>query len=435
MFKLVQHDTNIKTEMLAGLTTFMTMAYVIFVQPQVLGAAGMDHGAVMVATCLAAAIGSVIMGLLANYPIGVAPGMGENFFFTYTVVLGMGIAWQKGLGIVFISGVVFILLTIFNVRKMVVNAIPESLKYGISVGIGLFIALIGLHNAGVVVASHGSLVQLGDLSEAPVLLAIFGFAVTAILLVRKVKGAILIGIVANIIAGAALGMFNYGGLVSMPPSIAPTFMQMDVRGVLETVYLVPIFVFLFMALFDTIGTLIGVASQAGIMKNNKLPGATRALTADAVATTVGAALGTSTTLAYVESIAGVKVGGRTGLTAVTVGVLFLAAMFFYPLVEMVSGGVKLSSGLIIYPVTAPAMIIVGSMMMWGVKNINWEDMYDAIPAFITIVAIPFTFSIAEGIAMGFISYPLLKLFGGKGKEVNWLVYLLAMLFALRYIFL
>ncbi len=435
IFKLTENSTNFRTEILAGVTTFMTMAYIIFVQPQVLGAAGMDKGAVMVVTCLAAAVGSFIMGFAANYPIGVAPGMGENFFFAYTLVIAMGVAWEKALAIVFVSGVLFILLTLFKIRELVIEAIPECLKNGIAVGIGLFIGLIGLHEAGIVVANPGGLVKLGGLSETPVLLAVFGLLFTAVLLVRRVKGAILLGMITSAVLGLMIGVLNYNGAVAVPPSIAPTFLKMDLKGILDLQYVVPVVIFLYMALFDTIGTLIGVTSQAGIMKGGKMPRASQALMADATATTVGAAMGTSTTLAYIESIAGVKAGGRTGLVAVVVGLLFLVAVFFYPLVEMISGGIALKSGLVVHPVTAPALILVGSMMMWGIKKIEWDDPFEAVPAFLTIVAIPFTYSIADGIAIGFISYPLLKLFGGKGKEVSWLVYLLGILFILRYVFL
>ena len=435
MFKLTESGASFRTEVMAGLTTFMTMAYVIFVQPQVLGAAGMDAGAVMVATCLAAALGSFIMGFYANYPIGVAPGMGENFFFTYTVVLAMGVSWQKALAIVFLSGVLFIILTLFRIREMVVNAIPSCLKYGIAAGIGLFIALIGMHDAGLVVQNPAALLKLGTFKEPAVLLSICGLIFTAVLLARRVNGAILIGILSSTVLGVVFGIFKYQGLVSSPPSVAPTLLQMDVKGVLELRYIVPIIVFLYMALFDTIGTLIGVTSQAGIMKDGQIPRASKALMADAVATTAGAAMGTSTTLAYIESIAGVKVGGRTGLTAVVVGVLFIVALFFSPVVKMVSGGVALSSGLIVHPITAPALILVGSMMMWSVRNINWDEMTEAIPAFLTVIAIPFSYSIADGIAIGFISYPLLMFFSGRGKSVSALVYILAALFVLRYLFL
>ncbi|MFH0799185.1 MAG: NCS2 family permease [Pseudomonadota bacterium] len=434
-FDLAGRGTSLRTEVVAGLTTFLTMAYIIFVQPQVLGAAGMDPGSVMAATCIAAAAGSLIMGILANYPIGVAPGMGENFFFTYTVVIAMGIAWEKALAIVFISGVVFILLTLFRIREMVINAVPECLKQGIAVGIGLFIAFIGLSEAGLVVANPGGLLKMGALHEGPVILAVFGIFVTAVLVARGVKGAIILGMIATAIVGMATGMLKYGGLISAPPSIAPTFLRMDLAGALHWRYAVPIAIFLYMALFDTIGTLIGVASQAGMMKDGRMPRASRALMADATATTIGAALGTSTTLAYVESIAGVKAGGRTGITAIVVGLLFLAALFFFPLVRTISGGIALPGGAILHPVTAPALVIVGSMMMWGVKNIRWEDYSDAIPAFLTIVAMPFTFSIAQGIAIGFVSYPIIKLSSGKGREVSPLTYILGLLFILKFVFL
>ncbi len=436
IFKLQENQTNVKTEVMAGFTTFMTMAYIIFVQPQVLGAAGMDQGAVMMATCLAAAVGSILMGLLANFPIGLAPGMGENFFFTYTIVIAMGIPWEKALAIVFISGVFFLILSLLKIRQLVISAVPSCLKFSIAIGIGLFIGLIGLHEAGIVVANPGGLVKLGQIKEPPVTLAIFGLIFTAILIVRQVKGAILIGIVVTAILGLLIGILKFQGLVAMPPSMAPTLMKLDIKGILHHTYIVPIVIFLYMNMFDTIGSLIGVTTQAGIMKNDgHMPRSTQALSADATATTVGALFGTSTVLAYIESVSGVKVGGRTGLVAVVVGLLFLVATFFHPLVAMISGGVKISSGLIIHPVTAPALIIVGSMMMSSITNIDWKDVYEAIPAFLTIVAIPFTYSIADGIAIGFISYPVLKLFGGKGKEVSWLVYVLGILFILRYAFL
>ncbi len=434
-FDLAGNDTTLRREIAGGATTFLAMAYIIFVQPQVLRAAGMDAGSVMVATCLAAAVGSIIMGILANYPIGVAPGMGENFFFTYTIVIAMGVPWEQALAIVFVSGVLFILLTLFKIRELVITAVPDCLKQSIAVGIGLFIALIGLHEAGFVVANPGGLVKLGVLSEAPVLLAIFGLIVTAVLLVRGYRGAILIGMLVTAFAGVATGILQFSGVVSAPPSIAPTFLHMDIAGIMHWEFVAPVVIFLYMALFDTIGTLIGVTSQAGIMKDGKIPRASRALMADAVATTAGAALGTSTTLAYIESITGVKVGARTGIAAIVVGLLFLVALFFSPLVGMVGGGIKLAGGLVVHPVTAPALVLVGSMMMWGVRKIDWDRYDEAIPAFLTIVAIPFTYSIAEGIAVGFVTYPLIKLLSGKGREVSWLVYLLGALFALKYIFI
>lgn len=434
-FDLKGSNTNLRQEVAGGTTTFLAMAYIIFVQPQVLSAAGMDAGAVMVATCLAAALGSLTMGILANYPIGVAPGMGENFFFAYTLVLAMGVSWQQALAIVFLSGILFILLTLFRIRELVINAVPVCLQHGIAVGIGLFIALIGLHDAGLVVASPGALVKLGDLADPPVLLALFGLAATAILLVRGYRAAILIGMLLTALAGIAMGIVKFGGVVSMPPSISPTFWQLDLAGVMHWKFVVPVIVFLYMALFDTIGTLIGVTSQAGILKDGKMPRASRALMADAIATTAGAAMGTSTTLAYIESITGVKVGARTGVAAIVTGLLFLTALFFSPLVAMIGAGLPLAGGGFAHPVTAPALILVGSLMMRGVRNIEWDRYNEAIPAFLTMVAIPFTYSIAEGIAVGFVAYPLLKLCSGKGRQVSALTYILGVLFLLKFLFI
>jgi AGZA family xanthine/uracil permease-like MFS transporter len=432
LFQLAEHKTNVRTEIIAGVTTFMTMAYIVFVQAQVLGAAGMDPGSVMVATCLAAAAGSILMGMLANYPIGLAPGMGENFFFTYTIVIGMGVAWEKALGIVFIAGTLFAILSIVKVREMVINAVPDSLKYAIAVGIGLFIAFIGLNDAGIVIQNPSSLVKLGNLAEPAVWLAMIGVVIIAVLYARGIKGSILIGMLIVAAAGIVFRIVPFLGIVSLPPSVAPTFLKMDIWGVLRWEYAVPILIFLYMDMFDTVGTLLGVSSQAGFIKKGKLPRASQALFSDAAGTMVGAAFGTSTVTAYIESIAGVKVGGRTGLTAVVVGIMFVLAIFFYPLVQTISGGVALSSGTITHPITAPALIIVGSLMMKGVLLINWDDISDALPAFVTMVGIPFTYSIADGIALGFMSYPLIKLIAGKGREVSWLVYTLAIIFILRY---
>ncbi len=432
IFKLKENETTIRTEVVAGVTTFMTMAYIIFVQAQVQGAAGMDTGAVMVATCSAAAVATLIMGLVANYPIGLAPGMGENFFFAYTVVLGMGIPWQKGLGIVFISGCLFAFLSVIRVRKMILNAVPECLKHAIAVGIGLFIALIGFHDAGIVVQNPAALVTRGDLTQPPVLLSLAGLIIIAILYARGVRGALLIGMLATAVLGIVFKIITFHGVVSAPPSMAPTFLQMDVMGVLHWEYAVPIFTFLYMVMFDTVGTLIGVASQAGLMKNGELPRASRALFADAAGTMTGAVCGVSTVTSYIESVAGVKAGGRTGLTAVVISVLFVAAIFFYPLVETLSGGIALAGGLIVHPITAPALIIVGALMMGGILNIAWSDITEALPAFLTIVAIPFTYNIADGIALGFVSYPLIKLAAGRAREASVLAYALAIVFVLRY---
>jgi len=435
-FDFKEKGTSLKTEVIAGLTTFMTMAYIIFVQPAVLAQAGMDFGAVMMATCLSAAIATLVMGLYANYPIGVASGMGENFFFVFTVVLGMGFAWQKALGAVFISGVLFIVLTIFKIREMIVDAVPQSLKDSIAGGIGLFIAFIGLLQSGIIEKSPAGILSLGDLTKVPVLLSIFGLTITVILMTRGITGAILIGILLSAILGLFVGVIHYpGSIVSFPPPLSPTFLKMDIRGALETDFITVTVVFLFMVMFDTIGTLIGVAEVAGFLRNGRLPRASRALMADAVGTTVGAALGTSTVTAYIESITGVSQGGRTGFVAVIISILFLLSIPFYPIVRMVGGGYEVSHGVFIYPITAPALVIVGSLMIQAVKNVKWDDFTEGIPAFLTLIGIPFTFSIADGLCFGFISYPLLKLLSRKGKTVSWLIYLLGVLSIARYLFL
>jgi AGZA family xanthine/uracil permease-like MFS transporter len=434
-FDLPARGTSVRTELAAGLTTFLTMAYIVFVQPQVLGAAGMDQGAVFTATCLASALGCILMGLYAGYPIAQAPLMGENFFFTYTVVLGMGVAWPKALALVFISGAAFLALTLTRIRESLVNSVPPALKLGIAAGIGLFVALIGMKDAGLVVANAPTLVKLGPLTAKPVLLSLAGFGLTAGLMARKTRGAILLGMLATAGLGAALGLVHVSGVCSAPPSLAPTFLKLDLRGLWSWNSLSIVLIFLFMTLFDTLGTLVGVSVQAGLMKDGKLPRAPKALLCDAVATTVGSCLGTSTVSSYIESATGVAAGGRTGLTAVTVGVLFLLSLFLAPLVQSVSGAVAVAPGLSIHPVTAPALILVGSLMMGAVRGIAWDDATEALPAFLTIAAIPFTFNIADGIAAGFISYPLCKACAGRGKEAPPLLWLLALLLLLRYAFL
>jgi AGZA family xanthine/uracil permease-like MFS transporter len=434
-FGLAGRKTDVRTELAAGLTTFLTMAYIIFVQPQVLGAAGMDQGAVFTATCLASALGCLLMGLYADYPIAQAPLMGENFFFAYTVVLGMGVAWPRALALVFVSGLAFLALTLTKVRETLVNSVPPALKLGIASGIGLFVAMIGLKEAGLIVANAPTLVKLGPVTSKPVLLALLGFALTAGLMARKVRGAILIGMLATAGLGAAMGLIHIGGVVSAPPSLTPTFLKLDLSGLCSWNSLSIVLIFLFMTLFDTLGTLVGVSVQAGLMVDGKLPRAPRALLCDAVATTVGSCLGTSTVSSYIESATGVAAGGRTGLTSVTVGALFLLSLFFSPLVRWVSGSVDIGPDAAIHPVTAPALILVGSLMMGMVREIAWDDLTEALPAFLTIAAIPFTFNIADGIAAGFIAYPLLKLCAGRGKEAPPLLWVLAVIFVLRYAFL
>jgi len=434
-FHFDELGTNIKVEIVAGFTTFMAMAYIMFVQPAVLQVAGMDFDAVFVATCLSSFIATLIMGVYANYPIALAPGMGENFFFVYTVVLTMGLTWQAALGAVLISGVVFVILTFLRIREMIINAIPESLKYGIAAGIGLFIAFIGLVQAGIIIKSPGGIVSLGNLHSSPVILAIIGVLVIAILLSLRIKGAILIGMVVTAILGLPMGIIKYQGIASLPPSISPTFFKLDLVNTFKLGGITVIAIFLFMDMFDTIGTLVGVGTATGYIKDGKLPRANKALLADATGTIFGAVLGTSTVTSYIESTTGVSSGGRTGFASVVTGILFLVSLFFVPLVRMIGGGVEVTENVFLYPVTAPALIIVGSMMLKSIARINWNEPSEYIPAFLTLIGMPLTYSIADGLAFGFVSYPILKLASGKGKQVNWLCYLLAILFIMRYIFL
>jgi AGZA family xanthine/uracil permease-like MFS transporter len=434
-FKISENNTDFRTEIIAGVTTFMTLSYIIFVQPTVLAACGMDFGAVLVATCVASAVATFLMGLYANYPIALAPGMGQNFFFAYTVVLGMGISWEKALGAVFISGALFMLLSFFGFREKLIDCIPESLKQAIAVGIGLFVAMIGFEWSGIVVASSGTLVSLGSLHAKPVLLAVFGLVLTILLVAARVRGALLWGILATALAGLPFGVVHYHGVLGTVPSLAPTFFKLDIAGAFDLGLIPVVFVFFFLALFDSVGTLIGVSDQAGFLVNGRLPRARQALAADAFGSVAGSVCGTSTVTAYVESAAGVAEGGRTGLANIVTGALMLLSLFFYPLAEMIGEGVKLEGGLHIYPVVAPVLIVVGSMMLRNVSRIPWQDTTEAIPAFLTMTIMPFAFSITEGIAFGFISYSLLKLVTGKGRTVHVLVYIFAALFVVRYIFL
>ncbi len=433
-FQLQERGTSVTQEAIGGLTTFMTMAYIIFVQPAVLSAAGMDFGSVMVATCLSSALATLLMALLANYPIALAPAMGHNFFFVYTICLAMGVPWQTALGANFISGAAFIILAIFGLREMLVNAIPESLKQAIAVGIGLFIALIGFQWAGIVVYKPGTVLGLGDLHSPPVLLALFGLLLITILYTLKVKGAIVLGILVTALIGVPTGIVTYYGVVSTPPSVAPTFFKLNVGAALTLSLLPTMFILFFLDLFDTVGTLIGVSQQAGFIKDGKLPRARKALLADAVGTLFGTIMGTSTVTSYIESSTGVASGARTGLANIVTALLFLIALLFYPLVKMIGGGYALN-GSTLYPVTAPALIIVGTLMMCGVTKIKWQDATEAIPAFLTIVIMPYAYSITEGIAVGFIFYALLKLVTGKIREVHPILLVFAVLFILRYIFL
>ncbi|MEI8595016.1 NCS2 family permease [Photobacterium sp. Hal280] len=425
LFKLSENGTDVRTEVLAGATTFLTMAYIIFVNPSMLSATGMDKGAVFVATCLAAMIGCFVMGLVANYPVAQAPGMGLNAFFTYSVVLGMGHTWQVALAAVFFSGLCFIALSLLKVREWLINAIPMSLRIGITAGIGLFLAFIALQSAGIVVDNPATLVHVGDLTSFSAVMASLGFVLTIALVHRGLKAAVLLAILIVTGLGILFGDIQYSGIVSAPPSIAPTFMQLDFSGALDVGLVSIVFAFLFVDLFDTAGTLVGVATKADMVdKDGKLPRLNRALLADSTATSVGALLGTSNTTSYVESVAGVAAGGRTGLTAVTVGVLFLLALFFSPLAGMVPAYA-----------TAGALFYVAILMMSGLVGIDWRDLTEAAPVVVVCLLMPLTYSIAEGIALGFITYAAVKLLSGKGREVNISVWVIAALFAAKIIFL
>ncbi len=424
LFQIKAHGSNVRTELLAGLTTFLTMAYIIFVNPAILGETGMDKGAVFVATCLAAAIGSTLMGLIANYPIALAPGMGLNAFFTYTVVLHMGHSWQVALGAVFISATLFFLLSIFRIREWIVNSIPLPLRSAIAAGIGLFLALIALKNAGLVVDNPATLVGLGDLTAPGPLLAILGFFVIVALEARRVTGAVMIGILLVTAISVLLGISEFGGIVSMPPSLTPTLLQLDILGALDVAMISVIFALLFVDLFDNTGTLIGVAKRAGLMgADGHLPKMGRALIADSAAAMGGSLLGTSTTTSYVESASGVAAGGRTGLTALTVAGLFLLALFFAPL-----------AGTVPAYATAPALLFVAVLMASGLAEIDWNDITEAAPVLITALAMPLTFSIANGIALGFIAWVGLKVLSGRYRELNPALVIIALIFAAKFAF-
>lgn len=425
-FKLRENNTDVKTEVLAGITTFMTMAYIIFVNPQILQDAGMPWGAVFTATCLSAAVATFLMGFLANYPFALAPGMGLNAYFTYTVVLQMGLSWQAALAAVFISGIIFILLTISKVREAIVNAIPMSLKLAVSAGIGLFISLIGFSSAGIIVANPDTLMALGDFSRPGVILAALGLVITSLLVVRKIKGALLWGIAITTIIGIPLGVTNLEnfGIFSAPPSVGETFGAFTIgfKEVFDFGIIPIIFAFTFVDLFDTIGTLVGVASKAGMLdEKGRLPRAEKALLADSIGTVFGSAVGTSTVTTFVESAAGVAEGGRTGLTAIVAGTLFLVALFFSPLIGIVPG-----------EATAPVLIIVGVFMIEPVMKINFSDYLEGIPAFLAIVMMPFAYSIAEGIVFGILSYTFLHLLTGKTDKISLTMWILSLLFLIRF---
>ena len=421
-FQLSAHGTTARTELMAGITTFLTMAYIIFVNPDILSAAGMPREAVFVSTCLAAALGSAIMGLYANYPIALAPAMGLNAYFAFTVVGGMHFPWQTALGAVFISGCLFVLISLFRLREAIVNAIPRSLKYAISAGIGLFLAIIGLKNAGLITAHPATLLTLGDLHQPGALLAIGGFILILALEQRRVPGAIIISILAVTATSMLLGLTPFNGIVAMPPSIAPTFLQMDLEGAFHAGLLTVVMTFFLVELFDASGTLIGVCHRAGLLDTEgRLPRLKKALLADSGAILAGAALGTSSTTAYIESAAGTSVGGRTGLTAVVVALLFLAALFLAPL-----------AGVVPAYATAPALCYVAVLMVRGLAEIDWDDLTESAPAVVTAITMPFTFSIAHGIAFGFITYAALKLLSGRQGDLKPMVVVIALAFVLKF---
>jgi AGZA family xanthine/uracil permease-like MFS transporter len=433
VFKLKENGTTVRTELMAGLATFMTMAYVIFVNPTILSTdfsgnpTGLSMDSAMLATCLAAFVATLIMGLYANFPIAQAPGMGENFFFVTVVMAvaaaGVNHAWQVTLGIVFISGIVFLVFSLLKFRKAIIDAVSPSMKNGIAVGIGFFIAFIGFRNGGIIIKDPGTAIKFNSHVLQPDVMIFFaGLLVTSILHVRKVRGAILWGILCTTILSLITGQVVYEGILGLPKENA--FFKFDILSALRFQFLPFIVIFLFMDMFDTVGTLIGVSEQAGLIQDNQIPGANKALISDAVGTMVGACAGTSTVTSYIESAVGVEYGGRTGLTSVSTAFLFLVALFFTPFIGMVGK---------FPPITAPALVIVGSMMARNVSKIDWEDYSEAIPAFLIMLGIPLSYVIHDGLALGFIAYPIIKIFSGRAREVNWLIYLVAGLFILRYI--
>lgn len=435
LFRLSENQTSIQREVLGGLTTFLTMSYIIFVQPAILSEAGMDFGAVMTATCLSSAVACFLMAFLANYPVALAPAMGSNVFFAYVVCLGMGIPWQQALGAVFISGVTFIVLSVLGVRRKIMDVIPESVKLAIGVGIGLMIALLGFQWAGVVVDNQATLITIGSLTSPFVYVSGLGLITGFVLQVLGVRGAILVAIVVSAISAMLFGITEFHGVFSMPPSLEPTFLQMQPLTAITDYLFTVIFVFLLLDMFDTVGTLVGVATLGGFMKEGKLPRAREALLSDAGGTIVGAMLGTSTVTSYVESCSGISDGARTGLASVVTGLLFLAALFTAPLVEMLGSGLEGPGGMTVYPVIAPALIMVGFMMIRAVQSIQWEEVSEGAPAFLCILLIAFSFSITEGIAFGFISYMLLKLVKREWHELTPVRWILTAIFIARYFFI
>jgi len=444
-FHLEENGTTVRREVTGGVTTYLAMSYIIFVQPGVLSQAGMDFRAVLYATCLSAALATFLMGLLANYPVALASGMGENFFFVFTLCgaapLGFGLTWQQALAAVLVAGLFFILLTLSGIRSKIIDSIPNSLKVGIAAGIGLFITLIGLEYGNLIVSSPATLVRLGDFRQPVALVSVLGLLVMIVLLAYRVRGAVLLGIAATTAIAAGFGLVHYRGIITTQIHLAPTFWKFDLRGLMgvhPATLAAAIFVLLYLALFDTVGTLVGVGQQAGLLREGKLPRSGRALFSDAVGTTMGAALGTSTVTCYIESAAGVSDGARTGLANLVTGALLLASMFLSPLASMIGGGVSIGADamgnpILRYPTLAPALIVVGAMMLKVVKELQWDEPTEYLPAFLTIVGIPLTFSIASGIAFGFISYAVGKLATGRWRECPALTYIFAALFVVQFL--
>lgn len=435
-FDLRARGSDVRTEVIGGATTFVTLSYIIFVQPAVLATTGMDAGAVMVATCVVSALATILMGLWANYPLAVAPAMGHNFYFAFMVCGpvasgGLGYAWPVALGANFVAGCVFLILSLVGVRERLIEAIPASLQHAIAAGIGLLIALVGFEWAGLVRAAPGTYIALGDLHRPATVLAVAGTLTTAMLVVRRFRGAILVGTLGTGAAAVLLGVVPYKGLVALPPSLAPTFVRLEIVEAFRPDLVAVIFVLFFLGLFDTVGTLVGVAEQAGFMKGGRLPRARQAMATDAVGTMLGTVLGTSTVTAYVESAAGVHAGARTGLANLVTAGLLLGALFFGPLAQMAGEGIR-AGDVVLYPIVAPALITVGGLMIRSVAHIAFDDGPAAFASFVTLVAMPFTFSITEGMAFGFITYAALMPAAGRGREVHPLLYVFAALFAARY---
>lgn len=424
VFHLSENQTTVRRELLAGLTTFMTMAYVVVVNPRILSQAGMPVDGVLFATCISAALATLVMGLWANYPIALAPGMSLNAYFTYSIVIGRGVPWQTALGVVFLSGVLFLILTLTNVREQIVNGIPNCLKHGTAAGIGLFIAFVGFRNANIIVANPSTYVALGKISSPPVILALLGVLLIAILMARRVGSAILLGIAIIALAGIPLGVAHWPHHLFSLPHPSGTFLKLDLKSAAKLGLGELIFVFFFVDLFDNVGTLVGVCEEAGFMKDGKLPRASRALLADAFGTIVGALTGTSTVTSYIESAAGVAAGARTGLGNLVIAGLFTCAMFCSPIVAAIPSYA-----------TAPALILVGALMCGAVARVDWNDFTESVPAFLTVIGTPLTFSIATGLSLGLISFTVLKLFTGRRKEISVLIWVLSLLFLCRYAFL